>query len=354
MRILQFVDVPWDSGLAHYALVLSQGLKREGHQVFFSAVPGQKPWVEAKRIGLKTIPLATLKGLNPLRRFLKQHGIQLLNPHTGSTHSLAVASALGQNIAVVRTRSDARGVRARVGSHFLFNHTHRVIAAADYIRDSYLKALRLPTRKVVTIYQGLSLADFEAKPFPTSPVVGMVARLDPVKGHRYLLEAISLLKNAYPSLRVRLFGQEENVKQRDLRAIADRLGISTLVDFVGFHKSVPEAMASCSIGVVASVGSEAVSRVALEWMAAGRPVVATRVGCLPEIVRDGETGLLIEPKDAPALARALGELLRHPQRLEAMGKVARQRVEKDFGLSRFVSQTLTVYQDALREAQCLS
>src|SRR5438309_2254373 len=149
MRILQLIDIPWDSGLANYALVMSQGLKKDGHQVFVSAIPGQKPWAKARRLGLHTVPLATLKGLQPLRRFLRDHRIDLLNAHTGSTHSLAVASALGQRVAVVRTRSDARGVRRRLGSGFLYHHTHRVIAAADYIREAYVKTLRLPPRKVV-------------------------------------------------------------------------------------------------------------------------------------------------------------------------------------------------------------
>src|SRR5579872_2628249 len=131
MKILQMVDVPWDSGLAHYALVVAQGLKKKGHQVFVSAVPGQKPWLKAHRLGLKTLPMVTLKGLSPLRHFLKDHKIDLINAHTGATHSLAVASALGQEVAVVRTRSDARGVKKRVGYKFLYGHTHRVITAAD-------------------------------------------------------------------------------------------------------------------------------------------------------------------------------------------------------------------------------
>src|ERR1039457_6688026 len=63
MKVLQMVDVPWDSGLAHYALVLSQGLKKKGHQVFVSAIPGEKPWHKAHRLGLKTVPLVSLKGL---------------------------------------------------------------------------------------------------------------------------------------------------------------------------------------------------------------------------------------------------------------------------------------------------
>jgi glycosyltransferase involved in cell wall biosynthesis len=353
MRILQFVDVPWDSGLAHYALILSQELKKKGHQVFISALPGQKPWLKAKKLGLKTIPMATLKGLKPLRRFLKDHGIQVLNAHTGSTHSLAVASALGQKVAVVRTRSDARSVKARVGSGFLFKHTQRVIAAADYIRESYLDQLKLPGRKVVTIYQGVSLDDFDVTPLPEKPTIGIVARLDPVKGHRYLLEAVALLKNIYPDLKVKIAGQEENIKQRELERMTERLGIESMVDFMGYQRSVSEVMARCSIGVIASVGSEAVSRVALEWMAAGRPVVATRVGCLAELVKDTQSGCLVEPRNAPALARTIGDLLRHPKQMESMGHAARRRTENHFGLKEFAEQTINVYSQAAKESGCL-
>src|ERR1019366_6007131 len=142
MKILQMLDVPWDSGLAHYALVLAQGLKKKGHPVFVSTVPGEKPWHKAHRLGLRTIPLVNLRNLTALRRFVREHHVDVINAHTGSTHSVAVAAALGQKIAVVRTRSDARAVRSRPGSHFLYHHTQRVIAAANYIRDSFLRELK--------------------------------------------------------------------------------------------------------------------------------------------------------------------------------------------------------------------
>ena len=108
------------------------------------------------------------------------------------------------------------------------------------------------------------------------------------------------------------------------------------------------------MGVISSVGSEAVSRVALEWMAAGRPVVATRVGCLPEIVKDGQSGLLVDPRNASALAQAIGNLLRNRQRLEGMATAARGRVEEYFALNAFADQTLDVYGAALKESGCLN
>jgi glycosyltransferase involved in cell wall biosynthesis len=349
MKILQMVDVPWDSGLAHYALVLAKGLKERGHQVYVSAVPGEKPWHKAHRLGLKTIPLVSLKGLKALRRFVREHHVDLINAHTGTTHSLAVAAALGQKVAVVRTRSDARALRRRPGRHFLYKHTQRVIAAAEYIRESFLKELKLPPRQVVTLYQGIPVDDFCVKPFPKSPVLGIVARLDPVKGHRYLIEAMSLLKETYPALRLRIIGQEENVTVRQLRAMAERLRVDSQIDFAGFQKDVPQAMSECTIGVIPSTGSEAVSRVALEWMACGRPVVAAKVGCLPEIVRHKETGYLVEPKDAPALAAALAKLLHDPSKEGSMGAKALEQIHLRFTMPLFIDKTLEVYQAAVGE-----
>jgi glycosyltransferase involved in cell wall biosynthesis len=349
MKILEMVDVPWDSGLAHYALALSQGLKQKGHQVFVSAVPGQKPWQKAHRLGLKTIPMVTLKGLTPLRRFIREHHIDLINAHTGSTHSLAVAAALGQKVAVVRTRSDARTIRRRPGSRFLYKHTQRVIAAADYIRESFLKELKLSPKKVVTVYQGISVQDFTVEPFPKYPVVGIVARLDPVKGHRYLIEAMSLLKSTYPSLRLRIIGQEENITVHQLHAMAEELWIDSQIDFNGHQTQIPKVMSECTIGVIASTGSEAVSRVALEWMAAGRPVVATKVGCLPEIVQDKLTGCLVEPKDAPAIAAALARLLHDSDKAKSKGNAGLSRVRRHFAMPQFIEKTLEVYKSAIED-----
>ena len=347
MKILQMIDVPWDSGLSHYALALSQGLKKKGHQVFVSAIPGEKPWQKAHRLGLKTIPMVRLKNLTALRRFVREHHIDLINAHTGSTHSLAVAAAIGQNIAVVRTRSDARVIRRRPGSHFLYKHTQRVIAAADYIRDSFIKELRLPPRQVVTVYQGVNVEDYSVEPLPKYPTLGIVARLDPVKGHRYLIEAMDLLKSGYPTLRLHVIGQAENISIHQLHAMAEELRVDSQIDFQGFRADVSKAMGECTLGIICSTGSEAVSRVALEWMASGRPVIATKVGCLPEIVQDKVTGTLINPKDAPALAAAVARLLHDRERMQSKGQAGLARVKSQFSMSRFIDKTLAVYQAAL-------
>ena len=349
MRILQMVDVPGDSGLAHYALVLGQGLKARGHQVWVSTIPGQKPWIKAGRLGLAAVPLATWKSLPKLRQFLIREGVELINAHTGKTHTLAVTAALGLRIPVVRTRSDARPVQNSMGSRFLYPRTIRIIAAADYIRQDFITTLELPSHQVVTIMQGVDTEVFTPAPLPEPPVIGIVARLDPVKGHRYLFEALALLRPQEAVVRLKVIGQPENIKEGALRALAARWGVERFTDFLGYQSNVASVMQTCSIGVIASTGSEAVSRVALEWMACGRPLVATRVGCLPEVVSNRQTGILVDPKDPGDLAKALATLLNDPVQAQAMGRRARQRVEERFSLPVFIGRTEALYAQAWRE-----
>lgn len=349
MKILHLIDVPWDSGLAHYALILGQGQKQAGHDVVISAKPGEKPWNKAARLGLDTVPYVSLSSLSALRRYIQERGINVLNAHSGSTHTLAVAAAWGQKVAVIRTRSDARPLRRRPGSSLLYFRTQRVIGAADYIRDSFISTFKLPPKKVVTIYQGIDTPQECPESSPSKPVLGIVARLDPVKGHRYLIEATALLSEKYPGLRVLVAGQEENIKTAELRSLAGKARVLDQIEFLGFQSDVQSVMARCSVGVIASTGSEAVSRVALEWMASGKPVVSTTAGCLTEMVKEGQTGYLVPPKDAVALAQGIDRLLREPARLQSMGRAGYDRARGNFSMKRFIDQTLEVYEQALTE-----
>lgn len=180
---------------------------------------------------------------------------------------------------------------------------------------------------------------------PGAPFVGVLARLDPVKGHDVVLDAARLLKRGFPELRFLCAGEGALLDR--LRWQLAPLGLAESVRFLG---RVPDAwafLAGCRIGLVASTGSEAVSRAALEWMAAGRPLVATRVGGIPDLVEDGVTGVLVPPGDAPALAGALRDLLSNPARAEAMGRAARERWEREFSPEPFYRRTQEAYDEAL-------
>jgi glycosyltransferase involved in cell wall biosynthesis len=345
MRILHLLDIPWHSGLAHYALSLAAALRGAGHETWIGARRGSGPWTAAGALGLPRVPHARLSSLSALRAFLRRERIGVIDAHTGDTHILAVAAAAGLAAVVVRTRSDARPVRKRPGTGLLFRHTNCTIAAAEYIRQQYLDTLGLASERVVTILQGTELPTSVPEPTGQSRVA-MVGRLDPVKGHADFLAAAALVLPRHPGTRFTVAGRPETITRSDLERQARDLGLGDAVEITGHLDDLAALHREAGIGVVASTGSEAVSRVTLEWLAAGRPVVATRVGGIPELVDDGRTGFLVPPHDPAALAEAISVLITNDERRRAMGVAARADAVARFSLSRFAAETVRVYAEA--------
>lgn len=377
MRVLHLVDEPWDSGLTQYALAVARGLHAAGHIVGVAALPQGPACQQAERWGLPTVPLRGWRDLPRLRRWIQTHAIEVLNPHTGRAHSLAACAHGGRQGGVqrgnhgrcvlIRTRADARPVRWRLGHRWLCRRTDRVITAAEFIRQQYLQLARAsdqrstapthplgregrcPPEWVTTIYQGVAPSDYPSRPFPPRDElkVGLVARLDPVKGHRIALQAFQEVHRVFPQSRFVIAGPGANWTVETLKGWIREWRLDHVVDLAGYLPEVRSLMGACHVGVIASVGSEAVSRVALEWMAMGRPLVATRVGCLPELVVEGETGWLVPPGDVRAMADRIIQLLRDGGLSDRMGQAARHRVKTHFSVQRWVQLTEAVYAEAL-------
>ena len=137
MKIAQFVDEPYDSGIVHYALAAARGLRDAGHDVEVWGRPKAYPLKEAARLGLKARPLSGLSELLSLRRALR--GVEVIDAHTGSSHTLAlaVAQSLRNPPKVVRTRADARPVRRGPGSGVLWSRTAGFIAPTRLILGEF-------------------------------------------------------------------------------------------------------------------------------------------------------------------------------------------------------------------------
>lgn len=341
MKIVQLHDETWDSGLAHYALTLAQALSERGHEVEFWARRDSYAARRAKDFRLETLeiehPWVALPGL---RARLKRRQTAIINAHTGSAHSLAAALAAGSALKVVRTRGDARPPAKHVLAKALAHRTDAFIAPNRALRDALLESF--PGARVELVFQGLAPLG-SAAAAPSASVVGILGRLDEVKGHAILIDAAAAMSRDFSSASFLAAGEDTSGRLQGLRARSHGLGLNGRFEFLG---KVPDAGAfinRCAIGVVASTGSEAVSRAALEWMQLGRPVVAARVGCLPDLIEDGRTGLLVPPGDSAALAKALGRLLCDPGEAAAMGRRGAERFARDFSLARFAAETERVY-----------
>jgi glycosyltransferase involved in cell wall biosynthesis len=157
-----------------------------------------------------------------------------------------------------------------------------------------------------------------------------------------LITAFAQVHAAIPEARLLIVGKGEFRPQveREIRAC----GLTDAVLFAGFREEdLPEVLAALQVFVLLRPGSEGSCRAVLEAMAAGRAVVAARVGALADIVLDGETGLLVDPSSVTALAHAISRLLRAPERAEQMGLRGRLRIERCFSRQRQVDDVLRLY-----------
>ncbi len=171
-------------------------------------------------------------------------------------------------------------------------------------------------------------------------VVGLVARLDHWgKGHKEFFTALSTLKDRYPIEALIIGGGR---REGEMRQLAAEMGLAGRVYFLGPRDDVPDLLAALDIFVLPS-HSEGVSLALLEAMAAGLPVIATAVGGLPEVVTDGENGLLIPPQDPEALAQALARLLADPDLAKKLGESARRHVVANFSLERLGREINEIY-----------
>lgn len=341
MRIVQAHDEPWDSGIAHYALTLARGLADRGHAVQFWARKGSFAAQRARAMGLVTREIAQGPAELPvLRRALRRKRVQLINAHTGQAQTMTLGLAAGTGIKVVRTCADARMPRAYILSRLLARRTAAFIAANGAI-ERHLRA-SFPKSRVELVLPGIPQPGPEVPPLPANQALGLLGRFDPVKGHEDLIEAVALLRARGVEAVLRFAGKGE--LEPEMATAAARRLEPMIAEFHGHVPDIARFIAGCRVGVVPSRGSEAVSRAALEWMAMGRPVVATKVGGLSDVVADGETGFLVPPESPEALARALERLLAEPATCAAMGEAARRRWQAEFTVERLAARTEKVYE----------
>ncbi len=239
---------------------------------------------------------------------------------------------------------------------FLGRWTDRLITLTHRGREEHVARRILPPEKIVPIYSGIRLEIFQnfepskelqAKIFsgiPPGPRIGLGGRLVPVKGHRYLLEAVPRIVRDVPDARFLLAG--DGPLRKELEKKCRELGINSSVFFLGSQKDIRPFLYGVDLIVLPSL-NEGMGRILLEAQAMGKPVIGTSVGGIPEVIRGEETGLIIPPKDPEALAAAILQLLKDPGRRERMGQRAKEWVDQRFGVERMVEQAASVYEALL-------
>ncbi len=277
---------------------------------------------------------ATICGFFRAARFLRRERVAVLNCMLGLVTLIGpfVGRAAGVPVVLNNQRNLSYWMHGR-SREAVYRFVNRRLVDAVLVNSAaaeteLLDRFGVPAGKVVSVGTGIDLrriaearvGDELAKDLGLSgrTVVGIVAKLSPVKGHEYFLRAAAGIAKARDDVAFLVVG--DGPRRETLTQMAKELGIEDAVVFAGARDDVPSLLKLMDVFVLSSL-SEGSPNAVLEAMAAGLPVVATDVGGLPDMVIDGESGILVAPGDSEALGSAISELLGDPERAEAMGRM---------------------------------
>ncbi len=365
-HILQAITVPWYNACADYAVTLARSLKMLGHRVTVAG-GGRTPALErAHALGLDVLdhlspasgnPLTLYALANAYRAYALENGVEVVNAHHGRDHLVWAFALRGTGIPLVRTSGNQIPPKVHPASRYLMRaHTAGVIASCRTVRDFYVEGFGMDPEQVPVINGGVDSEFFsDAHPRNTLRdslglpedgfVFGIIGRFSPVKGHTYFFEAARRVLQVFPDAWFVVAGWEAQLNGEDMMEMAAAAGIIERIRFTGRQNDVRDLIASVDAGVIASVGSETVCRIAMEYMSMGVPVVASDTNVIPEVIRHNHTGFIVPGADAEAMAYGMERLLASRERASALGRNGRETVERDYSLSRFAEKTLEAYRD---------
>ena len=244
--------------------------------------------------------------------------------------------------------SSLRVTEAGALPHFIDRLTQSMVdsytAVSEAVRQEAIIRAGIAPEKIITIANGIDCAEIPAAPAglenPGIFTVALPARFHSQKGHAVLLHALKIVEGQQPRIQAFLYG--EGPDEEALKTMAAALGIAEGVRFMGVVENTAEALAHMDAIVLPSLW-EGMPNAVLEAMALGKPVIASRIPGMDELVQDGRTGMLCPPGNAAELARALLGLARDRNRAHAMGHAARELVKQKFSLHTTVAATMALY-----------
>jgi len=360
MISILFIDTErvWRGG-QDQLLSLILGLHRRGHRVHLACHPNTLLEERARNAGIFIYPLSMCSEIGPIALLRLASILRKVRPDilAFNTPKPILLGSLVSHFIPVRARIIFRRVSFPLRKNFFTRlkykwGIHRIIAISESIRCQ-LYADGVPLSRIKTIYEGLDISGFAQGGItrtrhPNDPIViGCVAHLSPEKGLEYLMHAASLIPEVRTRARFVIVGDGQC--RQDLEKQVRELGLENCFQFVGFQHQTSEYLLSFDIFVLPSL-SEGLSSAILSAMASSLPVVATRVGGIPELIRHEEEGLLVPPGDPMALAEALGRLCNESETRLLMGRKGKARVEEFFTLQRKILETEKLCESLIRES----
>jgi len=368
VTILQIVSCRGWSSDAYWAARATVELERAGHDVTLVCRRRSEARVirRARDAGVNRIETLTLtSGIGPLADVLDLRRLvawlpeaQVLHVHRGKEHWLAALANRMSSLRrpLVRTRHIVQPVRPHALNRWLYGRaTDQVVTVTEAIRRQLVAGGLGVERRVVTMPGGVDVDRFRPDAGPPRdhgiratrglphdvPIIGLVSGFRVMKGHQTVVEAAARLAAGGRRFHLLLIGQGPFVPK--VRAQVEASGLGERISTLGFVDDLPATMAVLDVALYSALESDGMSRVLFEYLAAGVPVVASRVGVVPEILEDGRTALLVPPGEPEPLADAIARLLDDPGRRREIGAAGAALVRARYSGARLAEQLTALY-----------
>jgi glycosyltransferase involved in cell wall biosynthesis len=372
VKILHLISTLSAGGAELHLLTLCRYLKRHGVELVVACLREQvkgsrllRPDFEKENIRVVNLQADSRydwRFLGRLARLLKVERPHILHTHLPRAdlagafgyllyHSVAWVSSVHAIYSV-----DWSGRWTLPLCNFVWRRADRVIAISHAVKDWLAEERGVPPDRLTVIQYGIEPERF-ARPnvdlrktwgLGGQAVVGSVGRLELGKGHDCLISAMPAVLERVPNASLLIAGHDPWGYGRNLQALIDGLSLKEQVRLVGFQGQIPSFLHALDVFALAS-RSEGFGQVLIEAMAAGKPVVASKIPPLTDIVVDGETGLLVEPEKPESFAQALSWLLLHAQEARHMGRQGQEHVRNHFSAQRMSVETLSLYKRLMGE-----
>ncbi len=341
----------------------SRGLIERGHEVVVLCPPQARIFAEAPRRGVPAVALPigrkNLRGLFALRRWLRNHPADVVNTHSSTDTWLAALACASLRHAppLVRTRHISAAVPDNAASRWLYARAVRhVVTTGEALRRQLIERVGVPAERVTSVPTGIDTECFSPVSSAADKAaaktalgldqnkihIGIVATLRSWKGHLYLLDAFAQLQR--PDLQLVIVG-EGPMREPITEKIA-ALGLGDRVTLAGQRTDPERWLQAMDVFCLPSYANEGVPQAILQAMLCALPIVTTPVGSILEAVSDGETALVVPPKDATALAAAISRLLDDPALAAHLGDHARRVASADFSKDTMLDRMETLFRQA--------
>lgn len=341
-----------------------QWMKKKGHRPILIASKKSRILPKAKDAGLDVLPmsfnnLTVLGDVLRLRSWLKKYTPDVLNTHGNMDAKVGLLAALGLGVpCVIRSRHHSHPVSSTWYNKLMYRYlSHYIFTTADCTSQQIIRDLSVEPAKVVTVASGItppaSLMDRASakhrlqQEFHLAEDVrflGSVAMLGDWKGHRYIIDGFAEIYQAFPSYHMVFVG--DGSEMDSLKQQCERLRLTDRVHFTGFIKDPWPFFRAFDLNILASTKNEGIPQGLLQAMYAGCPVIGTWTGGIPDIVEDGQTGLLVDPGSAKALAQAMASILSHPEQATKYSQNGFSFVSQNHTIDRMGNRILELYQRA--------